>query len=116
MSTPPTTDRRVERTIVDYAADWESNAQVDARFAIRLALERRTADIGAVRRALERASPRGSTALVDAVYSALRLREPGERRTAIVVSTSSISTSTPASGSASRQSQPLSMIPRTRRM
>ena len=34
MSTSPTTDRRVERTIVDYAADWESNAQVDARFAI----------------------------------------------------------------------------------
>jgi len=48
-------------------------------------LEPLTADVGAVRRALERVSPRGSTALVDAVYSALRLRAPGERRTAIVV-------------------------------
>lgn len=34
MSTSPTTDRSVERTIVDYAADWEANAKVDARFAI----------------------------------------------------------------------------------
>jgi Ca-activated chloride channel family protein len=38
-----------------------------------------------VRRALEEASPRGSTALCDAVYAALRLREPGPRRTAVVV-------------------------------
>lgn len=35
MSSPPSTDRtRSERGIGDYAADWESNAQVDARFAI----------------------------------------------------------------------------------
>jgi SAM-dependent methyltransferase len=35
MSTPSTTDRtRGERDIGDYAADWEANAQVDARFAI----------------------------------------------------------------------------------
>jgi Ca-activated chloride channel homolog len=38
-----------------------------------------------VRRALDEASPRGSTALCDAVYAALRLREPGSRRTAVVV-------------------------------
>jgi VWFA-related protein len=48
-------------------------------------LEHLTADLAAVRRALDRASARGSTALTDAVYSALRLREPGDRRTAIVV-------------------------------
>lgn len=35
MSPSPTTDRpRGERDIDDYAADWESNAKVDARFAI----------------------------------------------------------------------------------
>jgi VWFA-related protein len=44
-----------------------------------------TTDLAAVRRALERVSPRGNTALVDAVYSALRLPDPGDRRTAIVV-------------------------------
>jgi VWFA-related protein len=38
-----------------------------------------------VRRALAAARPRGSTALRDAVYAALRLREPGVRRTAILV-------------------------------
>jgi VWFA-related protein len=38
-----------------------------------------------VRSALERVSPRGNTALIDAVYAALRLRELGERRTAVVV-------------------------------
>ena len=48
-------------------------------------LEPLTPDLGAVRRALDRASPTGSTALVDAVYCALRLREPGDRRTALVV-------------------------------
>ncbi len=42
-------------------------------------------DLGAVRRALHRVSPRGNTALIDAVYAALRLRELGDRRTAIVV-------------------------------
>jgi VWFA-related protein len=50
-----------------------------------LLLEPMTADLQSVRRALDRASGGGSTALVDAVYSALRLRVPGDRRTAIVV-------------------------------
>jgi VWFA-related protein len=44
-----------------------------------------TTDFAAVRRALGRVSPRGNTALVDAVYTALRLREVGDRRTAVVV-------------------------------
>jgi len=44
-----------------------------------------TTDLAAVRGALDRVSPRGNTALVDAVYAALRLRELGERRTAVVV-------------------------------
>jgi VWFA-related protein len=44
-----------------------------------------TTDLAEVRRALDRVSPRGNTALVDAAYAALRLRDPGERRTAIVV-------------------------------
>ena len=48
-------------------------------------LQTLTTDLAAVRRALDRVSPRGSTALVDAVYAALRLRELGDRRTAIVV-------------------------------
>ena len=43
-----------------------------------------TTDLAAVRGALDRVSPRGNTALVDAVYAALRLRELGERRTAVV--------------------------------
>ncbi len=42
-------------------------------------------NLAAARRALSRVSPRGSTALVDAVYAALRLGDPGDRRTAVVV-------------------------------
>jgi VWFA-related protein len=42
-------------------------------------------DVGAVRRGLTRVSPRGNTALVDAVYAALRLPELRDRRTAVVV-------------------------------
>jgi VWFA-related protein len=44
-----------------------------------------TTDLAAVKRALDRVSPRGNTALVDAVYAALRLRDFADRRTAIVV-------------------------------
>lgn len=50
-----------------------------------LLLEPFTADRARVLRGLDRARPRGSTALCDAVYAALRLREPGPRRTAVVV-------------------------------
>jgi Ca-activated chloride channel family protein len=51
-----------------------------------------TPDLGAARKALERASPLGNTALVDAVYAALRLREPGPRRTAILVFSDGVDT------------------------
>jgi VWFA-related protein len=44
-----------------------------------------TTDLAGVRRALDRVSPRGNTALIDAVYAALRLRELGDRRAAVVV-------------------------------
>jgi Ca-activated chloride channel homolog len=44
-----------------------------------------TSEVSEAERALDEASPRGSTALVDAVYAALRLRPSGPRRTAIVV-------------------------------
>ena len=48
-------------------------------------LQRPTTELAAVRHALDRVAPRGNTALVDALYAALRIRELGERRTAIVV-------------------------------
>jgi len=51
-----------------------------------------TTDVAAVRAALGHVSPRGHTALVDAVYAALRLRAPGDRRTAIVVFSDGIDT------------------------
>jgi VWFA-related protein len=72
------------RAFLDGLRGGEQAALLGFHHEVQL-LEPLTADIGAVRRALERVSPRGSTALVDAVYSALRLREPAERRTAIVV-------------------------------
>jgi Ca-activated chloride channel family protein len=72
------------RAFLDGLREGEQAALLAFHHEVQL-LEPLTADVGAVRRALDRASPRGSTALVDAVYSALRLREPGERRTAIVV-------------------------------
>jgi len=72
------------RAFLDGLREGEQAALLAFHHEVQL-LEPLTADLGAVRRALERASPRGSTALADAVYSALRLREPGERRTAIVV-------------------------------
>ena len=72
------------RAFLDGLHEGEQAALLAFHHEVQL-LEPLTADLGAVRRALERATARGSTALVDAVYSALRLREPGERRTAIVV-------------------------------
>jgi VWFA-related protein len=72
------------RAFLDGLHEGEQAALLAFHQEVQL-LEPLTADIGAVRRALDQASPRGSTALADAVYSALRLREPGERRTAIVV-------------------------------
>jgi VWFA-related protein len=48
-------------------------------------VEPSTGDMARVRRGLAAARPRGSTALRDAVCAALRVREPGTRRTAVVV-------------------------------
>jgi VWFA-related protein len=48
-------------------------------------LEPLTGDLGAARSALGRAASGGITALVDAVYAALRVRAPDERRMAVVV-------------------------------
>jgi len=72
------------RAFLDGLREGERAALLGFHHEVQL-LEPLTADLGAVRRALDRATARGSTALADAVYSALRLREPGERRTAIVV-------------------------------
>jgi Ca-activated chloride channel family protein len=62
----------------------ESAALLAFREEIQL-LEPFTPDLARLHRALANARPGGSTALCDAVYAALRLREPGPRRTAIVV-------------------------------
>ena len=72
------------RAFLDGLREGEQAALVAFREEVHL-LEPFTADRARVRRALERAQPRGSTALCDAVYAALRLREPGPRRSAVVV-------------------------------
>jgi Ca-activated chloride channel family protein len=64
--------------------EGEQAALVAFRHEVVL-LEPFTTDRARVERALDRARPGGSTALCDAVYAALRLREPGPRRTAIVI-------------------------------
>jgi len=51
-----------------------------------------TTDLAAVRSVLGDVSPRGNTALVDAVYAALRLRAPGDRRTAILAFSDGVDT------------------------
>jgi VWFA-related protein len=72
------------RAFLDGLREGEQAALLAFREEVLL-LEPFTADRNRLRRALDRAEPRGSTALCDAVYAALRLREPGPRRTAIVV-------------------------------
>ena len=72
------------RAFLDGLREGEQAALVAFREEVHL-LEPFTADRARVQRALERAQPRGSTALCDAVYAALRLREPGPRRNAVVV-------------------------------
>lgn len=72
------------RAFLDGLREGEQAALVAFRHEVLL-LEPFTADRARVRRALDGAEPGGSTALCDAVYAALRLREPGSRRTAIVV-------------------------------
>lgn len=72
------------RAFLDGLREDEQAALIAFREEVLL-LEPFTADRARVLRGLERARPRGSTALCDAVYAALRLREPGPRRTAVVV-------------------------------
>jgi VWFA-related protein len=72
------------RAFLDGLRDGEQAAVIAFREEVHL-LQPFTPDLARARRALDEASPRGSTALCDAVYAALRLREPGPRRTAMVV-------------------------------
>lgn len=72
------------RAFLDGLRAGEQAAVVAFREEVHL-LQAFTPELTRARRALDEASPRGSTALCDAVYAALRLREPGPRRTAIVV-------------------------------
>ena len=72
-------------TLLDGLAPDETAALVTFQEKTALA-EPPTADKARVRRALAASRPRGSTALRDAVYAALRVRETGTtRRTAVVV-------------------------------
>jgi VWFA-related protein len=64
--------------------DAERAALLVFQEEVRL-VEPLTSSLDRVRAGLEEAKPRGSTALVDATYSALRLLRPGPRRTAVVV-------------------------------
>jgi VWFA-related protein len=72
------------RAFLDGLHEGEQAALVAFREEVLL-LEPFTADRARVQRALVEVQPRGSTALCDAVYAALRLREPGPRRSAVVV-------------------------------
>jgi VWFA-related protein len=83
--------RDAARAFVDGLREGEQAALLAFREEVLL-LEPFTFDRARVQAALGRAQPRGSTALCDAVYAALRLREPGARRTAIVVFSDGIDT------------------------
>jgi VWFA-related protein len=72
------------RAFLDGLHEGEQAALVAFREEVLL-LEPFTADRARVQRALAGAQSRGSTALCDAVYAALRLRDPGPRRSAVVV-------------------------------
>ncbi|MCG6924108.1 MAG: VWA domain-containing protein [Acidobacteria bacterium] len=67
-----------------HGADGERAALLAFQEEVRL-LEPPTPALDRVRRALQAVTARGSTALHDATYSALRLLEPGPRRSAVVV-------------------------------
>ena len=51
-----------------------------------------TSDFTLVRRALERAEPSGATSLIDAMYAAIAMAEPGDRRTLLIVFSDGIDT------------------------
>jgi VWFA-related protein len=76
--------RAAAGALVDGLRSREQGAVLAFNQELQL-LQPLTTDLADVRQALGRVSPRGNTALVDAVYAALRLRELGDRRTAVVV-------------------------------
>jgi len=76
--------KEAARAFLDGLHGGEQAALLAFREEVHL-LQPFTPDLARARRALDEASSRGSTALCDAVYAALRLREPGPRRTAVVV-------------------------------
>jgi VWFA-related protein len=76
--------KEAARAFLDGLRGGEQAALLAFRDEVLL-LEPFTPDRALVKRRLDAVTPRGSTALCDAVYSALRLRDPGPRRTAIVV-------------------------------
>jgi VWFA-related protein len=76
--------RDAASALLDGLAPDETAALVTFQEKTTLA-EPPTVDKARVRGALAASRPRGSTALRDAVYAALRLHEPGIRRTAVVV-------------------------------
>ena len=51
-----------------------------------------TSDVDLVRRALRQATPSGATSLVDAIYAAIAMAEPGDRRTLLIVFSDGIDT------------------------
>jgi VWFA-related protein len=69
---------------LDAGSDGERAALLVFQEEVRL-LEPLTPALDRVRRAVQNVKARGSTALVDATYSGLRLLEPGPRRTVVVV-------------------------------
>jgi len=76
--------KEAARAFLDGLRDGEQAAVLAFREEVHL-LQPFTPELALARRALDEASPRGSTALCDAVYAALRLREAGPRRTAVLV-------------------------------
>jgi VWFA-related protein len=76
--------KEAARTFLAGLREGEEAAVLAFREEVKL-LEAFTSDRDRIHRTLDRAEPRGSTALHDAVYAALRLRAPGARRTAVVV-------------------------------
>ena len=76
--------RKAAGSFLDGLRDGERAALIAFNEEVRL-LEPLSPDLDRVRRALDGAEAGGRTAIVDAVYTALRSTEPSARRTAVVV-------------------------------
>ncbi len=72
------------RAFLDGLRHGEQAAVLAFREQVHL-LQPLTPELDLARHALDQAVPQGSTALCDAVFAALRLREPSPNRTAVVV-------------------------------